>query len=208
VTSSGSPDATADGASDGSSEPTPSATSSGDSKCFPGDATVELESGAVIPMHELAVGDSVKVGAGGYSRVFLFTHKLSDVPNTYVVLRTASGASLSLTKGHYIYANSVLVAASSVRVGDVLRLGDGSVSPVTMVGARAGAGLFNPQTLHGDVVVDGVVSSTYTSAVEPAFAHAILAPFRLLNSFGFTVTALESGGGALANFLPRGQPVF
>jgi Hint module len=174
------------------------------SKCFPADATVELESGAMVRMDALAIGDSVKVGVNQYSRVFMFTHKSSSVVSQFVTLKTSSGASLALTKGHYIYVNGALAAASTVAVGDELTLGNGETSAVTTVGSITGAGLFNPQTVNGNVVVNGVVSSTYTIAVEPNFAHAILAPFRLLNNFGFSFTALESGGGLLAAAAPRG----
>jgi hypothetical protein len=179
----------------------------GDSGCFPADATVELQDGSVIRMDAVAVGDSVKVGVNTYSRVFMFTHKVPDAKVTFVTLQTASGASLSLTNGHYLYANGALVAASEVSVGSELSLGDGDVSTVVAVGTTAGAGLFNPQTVNGNIVVDGIMASTYTTAVEPTFAHAVLAPFRLLDNFGFRFTALESGGGALDAVAPRGTQV-
>ena len=176
--------------------------------CFPADATVELESGAVVRMAELSIGDMVKVGFNEFSRVFMFTHKMADEAHTFVSLKTESGALLKLTSGHYLYANGALVAAKTVSVGDVLTLGNGETSAVAAVGTVDGTGLFNPQTVNGNVVVNGVVSSTYTTAVEPSFAHAILAPFRILNRFGFSVTALESGGGVLADVAPRGQAIF
>jgi hypothetical protein len=178
-----------------------------DSACFPADATVELQDGSVVRIDAVAIGDMVKVGAGEFSRVFMFTHKMADSANTFVALETASGASLSLTKGHYIYADGALVAASEVTVGSELTLGNGQVSAVVAVGSTGGVGLFNPQTVNGNIVVNGVLASTYTTAVEPSVAHAILAPFRLLNSFGFQFTALESGGGALDAVAPRGQAV-
>lgn len=179
-----------------------------ESACFPAAATVELQTGAVVRMDALSIGDTVKVGAGEYSRVFMFTHKTAGARHAFVTLTTASGAALALTRGHYLYANGALVAAAAVRVGDVLALGDGRASPVVQVGSAPGGGLYNPQTVHGDVVVDGVLASTYTTAVEPRLAHAALAPLRVLDWFGLSCTALEDGGGKLADLAPRGHPAF
>ena len=41
-------------------------------------------------------------------------------------------------------------------------------------------GLYNPLTLAGDIVVDGILASTYTKAVTPKMAHAALAPLRMM----------------------------
>jgi hypothetical protein len=182
--------------------------SGGGSACFPGHETVELEDGSVVRMDAVAIGDMIKVGTGEYSRVFMFTHKMSDTIHEFVNVKTDSGASLSLTTGHYIYANGELVAASELSVGDELSLGNGAKTAVVSVGSVVSTGLFNPQTVNGNVVVNGIVASTYTTAVEPTFAHAILAPFRLLNLFGYDFTALESGGGFLTGIAPAGQAVF
>lgn len=175
------------------------------SACFPSSATVELVDGSTVAMSELSIGDVVKVGPNEFSRVFMFTHKMSDTVNKFVKLTTSSGKQLTLTGGHYIYADGSLTAASNVVVGAELRLGNGGVDKVVSIQAGKDSGLYNPQTTHGDIVVNGVVSSTYTTAVEPSFAHAILAPFRSLYALtGFQLTALESGGGVLADVAPRG----
>lgn len=176
------------------------------SVCFPSKATVELESGEKKAMEDLAVGDMVKVGVNQFSRVFMFTHKLADTESTFLSIKTAE-TSLTLTPGHYLYVNGALAAAKTVSAGDSLTLGSGAVATVTSVAPVQATGLFNPQTVSGNVVVDDVLASTYTTAVEPTFAHAILAPFRALQSF-VTLTALESGGGALADVAPRGQALF
>lgn len=178
------------------------------SVCFPAGATVELENGDVVRMSSISVGDVVKVGLNRYSRVFMFTHKLSDTVHKFVTLHTASGVSLSLTKGHYLYVNDVLSAASTVSIGDRLTLGSGETSPVVAVETTTASGLFNPQTIDGNIVVNGVLSSTYTTAVEPSFAHALLAPLRLVsNVFGVSMTSLESGSDALAAVAPQGPSV-
>jgi desert hedgehog len=192
-------------------EPTTPSTKDSSSKCFPAVATVELESGVTVRMDALAVGDRVKVGVDTYSEVIMFSHALGTVESEFISLTTASGATLTLTGGHYLYANGELVAASAVNVGDRLTLASGAESPVTHVSAARGVGLYNPQTLHGDVVVEGVVSSTYTTAVEPGLAHgALLAPARALFRLRLgsaLVGLLDDGASALAHLLPGGAVV-
>jgi hypothetical protein len=163
--------------------------------CFPASATVTLASGARVRMDALAVGDAVAVGGSARpSPVFMFTHREKAGVHAFVRLTTAAGAALSLSPGHYVYAGGALVRADAVRVGDELRLAGGSASGVVAVGATLELGLYNPQTLHGDIVVDGVVASTYTAAVEPAVAHAALAPLRAAFAcFGYSTGALDAG---------------
>jgi hypothetical protein len=73
-----------------------------------------------------------------------------------------------------------------------------------------GVGLYNPQTLHGDIVVDGVRASTYTEAVDPVFAHAVLAPVRAVYRwFGVEVGGMDGGGGkAVEVLMPHGDGIY
>lgn len=178
------------------------------SQCFPSHATIELANGSVLRMDELSVGDFVKVGSGVFSQVFMFTHKLFDVTRTFVHVITASGHSIQLTPGHFIYVNNSLLPARSVRVGDLVQLGNGAsmaVSSVTLVQSK---GLFNPQTLHGEIVVDGVRASTFTTAVEPSAAHMLLTPLRMFFAIGFvqdpSFGLLEGGAGGVGHLLQSG----
>lgn len=177
-------------------------------RCFPASATVELSTGDVVPMDHLAVGDIVKVAPGTYSPVFMFTHAAADAQSSFVELTTATGSTLTLTRGHYLYANGALMAASEVRFGDELMMSDGKATRVVSVSSRADTGLYNPQTLHGDLVVDGIVASTYTTAVEPTIAHSLLlAPARALfrASLGrWLVGILDNGASQLVRWLPSG----
>jgi desert hedgehog len=153
-------------------------------------------------MDALAVGDMVKVGPNVYSKVFMFTHKVAGITRDFVELSGASGASILLTAGHYIPVDGMLLPASSVSAGARLRLGNGLSEVVTSVRLVSRTGLYNPQTLHGDIVVNGIVASTYTAAVAPRLAHAILSPVRtLFKTFGSTITCIEKGGGAFADAL-------
>lgn len=195
------------GPSTRSTDSSPEAADDDEGVCFPADATVELENGFVIKMSEVAVGDVVKVGVNDFSRVFMFTHKKADTTNQFVSLRTSTGE-IELTSGHYLYVNGALAAASTVNVGDSVTLASGAKTAVEAVGSVSRAGLYNPQTVSGNVVVNGVLASTYTTAVEPTFAHAVLSPFRMLANLGVTFTNLESGGGAMTSVAPKGAIIF
>jgi len=166
-----SPSANADDASDDNDEAT----------CFPADARVATPAGPVR-VDALAIGDTVTAPGGGTTTVYLFTHAAPPSPKemwVYVELTTAGGRSLTVTPSHYIYANGRRVPAGTVAVGDSLDGAEGACHPITAVRRlRAARGVYNPQTLDGDLVVDGFRVSTYTTAVAPAAAHGLLAPVR------------------------------
>lgn len=173
--------------------------------CFPGDATVRLENGRHKRMDKLEIGDRVQTSKNSYSDVFMFTHKLRDGEYKFIEVDTASGASIRLTGGHYLYLNGRLAAASTAKVGDAVSLASGETSHITQVKSVKGTGLYNPQTIHGDIVVDGVTSSTYSTAVAPTLAHYLLCPFRTVyKTFGFSTTAFDKGGRGLESLAPRG----
>lgn len=195
---------------DGTDEGVPSPSPEDDGPaCFPASATVRLATGSAVPMTELAAGHQVHVAAGGLtSRVFLFTHRNVARKALFYKLTTASGHAVSLTGGHYVYANGALVAAEAVLVGDVLRTiaGDSQVVAVRRV---AGEGLFAPHTVHGDLVVDGVVVSGYSTALHPKVAHALLAPVRMVAKYAGVVEPLGAlfydGADSLVSLLPKGS---
>jgi Hint module len=168
-----------DTSKDGNTFDTGTRNDGGGGHCFPGDATVVLKDGSARRMDQLRIGDAVLASPGVYSRVFMFTHRDSRArPAVVRIHHDASPAPLRLTPGHYLYVNDELTAAGAVRAGDLVRTGSGAPARVLRVSRTRGAGLYNPQTLHGDVVVDGVVASTYTRAVDPRAAAALLAPAR------------------------------
>ena len=85
---------------------------------------------------------------------------------------------------------------------------------VVAVATESSTGLYNPHTLNGDIMVNGVKTSTYTSAVAPALAHAALWPVRMLYSLGYDVVngAFDQGvQGVLpgvVEFVPKGAKVY
>lgn len=173
--------------------------------CFPGGATVLLEDGKQRRMDELQLGDRVATGSGRFSEVFLFTHKLGAVRYEFVQLEAAH-FKLRLTEGHYLSLNGRHAAAGTARVGDTVILGDGRRAAVTDVRRVWASGLYNPQTAAGSIVVDSVVASCYTQAVQPGAAHALLTPLRAaFKRVGLSLRALEAGGGKFTAWMPRGR---
>lgn len=77
-----------------------------------------------------------------------------------------------------------LVPTETVKIGDSLTLANGKNSAVIAVKSAANNGLYNPQTSHGDIIVNGVVASTYTIFIKSAAAHTFLALIRALYRTG------------------------
>lgn len=73
-----------------------------------------------------------------------------------------------------------MVLAQSVKVGEQLVGADGGNLTVLSIDHVDMAVLHNPQTMHGDIVVDKALVSTYTHGVRPTAAHALLSSFRAL----------------------------
>lgn len=175
--------------------------------CFPSTARLQLANGKLIDMRDLEAGQHVHVGYGTVSPIFLFTHKQADVVRPFARITTKTGHQVTLSQGHYLYANGRLTSAKAVRVGDILETTDGESAVVRTEMVRL-RGLYAPHTIHGDIVVDGVRVSGYSRALHPRLAHALLAPVRLLVS----LTSLKEPLGGLfyegaeniARILPSG----
>eukprot|EP00039_Didymoeca_costata_P019310 m.337018 g.337018 ORF g.337018 m.337018 type:complete len:287 (-) comp18024_c0_seq1:48-908(-) len=155
--------------------------------CFPSDAMVELAGGVFVPMHAVSSGMNVRVSSGSFSKVFLFSHSDNNTVAEYVSLTLESKKRLQISPGHYLYVNNVLTPARKVQVGDVLSTVDGD-SAITSITRDMAKGLFNPHTVQGDIVVNGIVASTYTESFPPKLAHALLSPVAVLyEAYGFSV---------------------
>ncbi len=184
--------------------PEPTVEPSPEPICFPGSASVSLENGATKRMDAVEVGDRVQVANGQFANVFMFTHKLGDVTNNFLRLNTHSGAAITLTASHVLPVNGEYIAARDAKVGDSLELADGTVSQINTITTVVDTGLYNPQTVHGDIVVDGVRASTYTADVCPSFAHALLTPLRMAyERVGFSTALLNKGSNFLASLAPK-----
>lgn len=159
-----------------------------DGVCFPASATVERADGTVVAMDQLRTGDRVRVSASEFSEVFLWTHhNARHHSDRYIRLRPEGGRPLTATivhlvpvcKGAQRECVREIVQIEEIGVGDGVWVVDGGEERIAKIVSRdriEGQGLYNPQTMHGDVVVDGVVS---TSKYIPAqIAHSLLMPVR------------------------------
>ena len=112
-----------------------------------------------------------------------------------------------LTADHYLYVNGKLAVASTVKIGDTVVKGDSSDAVVVSVTTKKATGLYNPHTMDGDIIVNGIKTSTYTAAVEPSLAHSLLWPVRMLYNMGINVVQglFDQGSDAIVSLLPSGQ---
>lgn len=170
--------------------------------CFSGGVSVVVNGKGETRMDEVEVGDWVLVGEGRFDRVFAFTHRLSGGRRRFVRLVTVGGREVRATAGHFVYVQEGVKRAGDVVVGDFVPTADGGLERVVQAGEVLDEGLFNPQTLSGDIVVGGVRVTTYTEAVTPIAAHALLAPVRAVyRAFGVSSSALEEGWEGLPRVL-------
>jgi len=139
-------------------------------------------------MDELQVGDRVRVGANTFSDVYFFGHKLQSSAGQlfdFVQIVLANGKSIVLSHSHMVLVNGVkMQAAGLVRIGDqLLDVSNKVLVDVVATQNVRKPGLFNPHTLQGDIVVNGIQASSYTNVVNPKLAHMLLAPERVLYRF-------------------------
>lgn len=144
---------------------------------------VALESGQVVRMINLKIGDRVQVGPNEFSPVFMFTHKSQQTSHGFLIFRTGNDrrmVEVVVTGGHYLYVNGRLATARSAKVSDTLLSADEEPLSILSITKKTMRSLYNPQTVHGDIVVNGVIASTYTDTIVHDAAQAMFAPFRAL----------------------------
>jgi len=151
--------------------------------CFPADASVETTSG-MKSMSDLRVGDHVRSvdGAGKltYDEVYFFGHAESTKSTEYVDLKlSGNNAALQLSRKHFLpacpkhgvrckWADHIHIYAQEVRKGDYIWVAADEQTRLREVLERSVVvknGLYNPYTLSGKIVVNGVVASAHSNWV-------------------------------------------
>ncbi|KAJ8902199.1 hypothetical protein NDN08_006607 [Rhodosorus marinus] len=175
--------------------------------CFPGNAVVTLEDGTTKAMDGLEAGDTVLGGHGEYSDVFGFSHRDSTEFGKFVRLQTSTNF-IELSPNHYLVVGDKLVAAKDVKVGDEISLANGDLTTVTAVHRVQLKGVYNPHTMSGDIVVNGVITSTYTQTVNPSLAKLLLLFPKALYKLGLREPLgsllYKTVPDAIVRWIPRG----
>lgn len=164
--------------------------------CFPGIATVQVEGKGTVELSTLKIGDSVKVSANKFDRVYSFGHFDADVVfNEYLSIHVGPELALDVSPSHLVFTSSGSIPASQVRVGDEMRLGANSdVLKVTKIETVTRLGAFAPFTYSGTMVVNGFIVSSYVtldseneilSGLMHWMGHLIVAPRRLFCRLSF-----------------------
>lgn len=194
------------------SEPTPKPSGSRKKEtktCFPGSAKVLLRSGEEKLMSELQVGDVILSRPGKtprYSQVHMFSHREAKGSHSMIRLVTADGQRLVLSPLHYIMVRTdnetkVMKTAEKIAPGDrvytIAAWKDGSYVVRTDV-VQTSSGLYNPHTLDGEIVVNGVWTSCYTASLHPVLSHVALGLFRWV----YTVSSIDASGGIFSKTVP------
>lgn len=149
--------------------------------CFPGDAIVDVDGRGLVRMDELQMGDRVLASENGiYSQVYAFSHRDIRAYSSFVVIRTSSGKSLSLSPGHLLYLDGIPKTAGQARVQHSVVTASGAKEQIISIERRYKRGLFNPHTLSGTIVVNHILATTWTSALSPVVATSLLSPLRML----------------------------
>jgi hypothetical protein len=144
--------------------------------CFPADAQLELSNGTLIKMAQLQVNDIVRTGANTFSRIYMFSHQDRSIQTFFTEL-SGNTFKLLLTGDHFLYVNGNAIPASQVVIGDQIEFHQVNAS-ITRIQSRLAMGLYNPHTLDGDLIVDGIRTTVY--AISPKLAHFLLSPIRVL----------------------------
>eukprot|EP00172_Hildenbrandia_rubra_P000661 Plantae.Rhodophyta-Hildenbrandia_rubra.ctg13595.p1 GENE.Plantae.Rhodophyta-Hildenbrandia_rubra.ctg13595~~Plantae.Rhodophyta-Hildenbrandia_rubra.ctg13595.p1 ORF type:complete len:506 (+),score=43.51 Plantae.Rhodophyta-Hildenbrandia_rubra.ctg13595:1377-2894(+) len=209
-----SPTSSTNGSSGGSIFDAPldaSPSPSEEAACFPGSTIIQLKNGDDKAMSQLRVGDEVKVGYNEYSEVVMFTHRLQNPAFNFVQLETENARRLSLSAGHYLYVDGRLQTASSVELGQSLEIDNGEVERVVSKKVTTEMGLYHPQTLSGTIVVNGIIASTYSTAVHPKVARVLLAPVNFMYKYNLLPSRLgslfEETSHGLDRLVPKGSQV-
>jgi len=133
---------------------------------FPAKATARLRSGETKEMRDLQLGDLVLDASGAFSPVIVFGHADAATSAEFVRLELeASGDVLELSPRHFIPVWGIQTFAKDVRVGDALARWTGTGFETDVVAKKTSVvadGIYNPYTVSGSIVVDGVLASCHS----------------------------------------------
>jgi hypothetical protein len=161
--------------------------------CFAGSNLIYVANRGPVRMHDLQLGDMVKVGQGIYEPIYSFGHLAPMTIATFLQIKTTT-STLRLTNEHMIFTKSGdVVPASRIQVGDYLLSDSGLDDRVESIQTVQERGLYAPFTPSGKLVVNDILVSSYVSMLNEKdlklgwislnqqwLNHAVLFPHRLL----------------------------
>lgn len=147
---------------------TPTPSGGGSRTCFARNDTVQLESGGIKDLSDLAIGDRIlscdRNGNFEYSPVVFLPHAPNLTPTAFLEVETSGQKSVRMTRSHLLplCSHGALVPAKSLAVGHCVRTKDGeetisSIKSVTL------EGVFTAVTEKEFLVVNGIVASPFSS---------------------------------------------
>eukprot|EP00929_Paragymnodinium_shiwhaense_P020832 TRINITY_DN1375_c0_g1_i1.p1 TRINITY_DN1375_c0_g1~~TRINITY_DN1375_c0_g1_i1.p1 ORF type:complete len:418 (+),score=56.63 TRINITY_DN1375_c0_g1_i1:83-1255(+) len=151
--------------------------------CFGAESSVQV-AGLASPqaLSDLRAGDHV-LANGAFTAVLGFLHDFAQ--NGEVVVVEHARGELRASGNHIVFVDGQDKEVRSVKIGDTLRLFDGSLSPVVALRHDATSGLRAPLTASGLIDVDGIVASNYANGqgveVPHAAMHAAFSLVRLVS---------------------------
>lgn len=181
--------------------------------CFSATATADVEKKGKTLVKDIQVGDKVLTVENEYKTVYTVDHKDPSKKATFVQIHSTANAEspLEITERHmvFLHGEEKPIPASAVKVGDALQtVNSDSPSFVTKISFVERLGVWNPITVDGTVVVDGIVTSTYSMGfrandeanVELAgskvmshhdFYHLLMTPYRAM-CLGLSLSLCET----------------
>lgn len=149
----------------------------GGNGCFAGDALVQTQQYGQLEMRELASFPDARVlsadadGRLEFAPVTFWLHLDAALEAAFHELRTAGGRQLALTDNHLVYRTDCAgkretVFAQEVREGQCLLVdADGQLVEERVVATALSRkrGVYSPVTTNGNLVVDGVLASSYSN---------------------------------------------
>jgi len=160
-----------------------------------------------------AVGD-LTLSAGHYVLVQRGGVAAAGAPRLVAAAAIVVGDEVRHVPPPPLVSSAAAANGSTCAAANVATIGSGwvVVARTTVTAATGGRGLYNPHTLDGSLVVDGIVTSTYTTAMAPAVADVALAAGRAAYWWGAGATVggrlLPALGGVRVPQWVRGRSVY
>ena len=133
------------------------------STCHPASTKLQLADGSAIRIDELIVGTRIRTQAG-LETVTALMHAEHGKPGEFFRFHTAN-ASMAISKGHYLFVNSVEREPASVQAGEMLTTSCCGPQPIERIEKTVEAGKFHLTTDSATYYADGVLASTYVAYV-------------------------------------------